>query len=360
VKIGPYHVVGPHDDDHEPDVLVLDTNVAIDIERFYFGRGGVDSAALRALLARFPFEGRRPVKMSYGWAVAEASYVRGRGVDPVTYRSLDYACETVTSWTPDEVQRAFADRRAPVTRDSRWPRKVALPREPVDPRVLLVAPYGALLMLAHLDAHRSTGPHRDGEALLREYVRWLTDELGVRQAYPMTLASGIFVGTGQSNESARRVLKISGAPDPDRLASTAWNAAWDVLLTSLGEGLTYGLAPVAAGRLHKIVTRNVDPINLRRDVEARVIVDTGRSRIPFVSSRVDVSKRANQWAVSEILEMDPIEAYRRHQRSPEAMLRQAASAVAQLEERVGVTQRLSFDGWKLGSSSQGGDRRRGA
>jgi hypothetical protein len=347
VEIGPYHIVGPHDDEQEPDVLVLDTNVAIDIERFYFGRGGVDPIALRALLERFPHRGTRPVQFSYGWAVAEASYVRGRGVDEVKYRSIDYACDVIANWSPEDVQRAFDDRRPPVARDKRWPRRVPLPDNPADPRVALVAPYGALLMLAHLDARRSTGHRQDGEVALREYVRWLTDELGVRQAYPMTLASGIFVGTGLSNESARRVLKISGAADPDRLASTAWNAAWDVLLTSLGEGLTYGLAPVAGGRLHKVVTRNVDPINLRRDIEARVIVDTGTSKLPFVSSRVDVSKRANERAVTEILEMDPLEAFSRHQRSPEAMLTQAATAVAQLEERMGVSQRLSFDGWNL-------------
>lgn len=345
MRVGPYHIVGPHEDEREPDILVLDTNVAIDIERFYFGRSGVDCEALLMLLERFPNTGRSAVNFQHGWAVAEATYRRGKGTDDIRYRSMEYACSTVLSWSPDRVKKAFESRRPPADGDRRWRRGVPFPDDTGDPRAFLVGPYGAILKLMDIESKRSQWRSKGPRFALEEYVGWMTEVLGVRQVYPLTLAAAVLVGTGVSNESARRVMKLGAGSGPDDMAARAWNAAWDVFITSLSEGLTYGLAPVPAGKLHKVLTRNIDPVNLRRDVETRVIIDTGSHRIPISEGNFDGSKKVDQGDVKRIMSLDPSQMISRESRDPDKMIAQMVAAVDDLERDMGVSNRIAFDGW---------------
>ncbi len=88
-SVGPYRIIQSIAG-AEPQCLVLDTNVAIDVERFCFGSGRVDRLALKGLLDRYPaapnyrglgvtrWDLHAEVEINYGWAVGEATFPSNR------------------------------------------------------------------------------------------------------------------------------------------------------------------------------------------------------------------------------------------------------------------------------------------
>src|SRR5919107_6224669 len=111
-EIGPYLVVLAHQElAAEPTAFVLDTNVVIDMERFYFGHPSMRLTAggesvhtgredLRRLLTTF---GMRPsgrnVDLSYGLAACEIGVRRDGRVDASAYRSAVHAAQEIVEWT---------------------------------------------------------------------------------------------------------------------------------------------------------------------------------------------------------------------------------------------------------------------
>lgn len=191
-----------------PKRLVLDTNVAIDIERFYFGSGHVDRSALRALLDKFPaapthmgrvrsaWDLAAEVDITYGWAISEATFARTGQHDAARARRMRHALKTVLGWDPHRIDREFANRHPPVNRDSEWPR-VGLPIEDDvhHPGILVAPAYGALLYLCRLDSTRSRWRSRPTEDVFAEFYAWLSDELGIRGAYEIAAGIDFLVGS---------------------------------------------------------------------------------------------------------------------------------------------------------------------
>jgi hypothetical protein len=332
-------------------MLILDANVLIDLRNFYFGEGFSDRDSLRALLLRYPHASRSSVEINYGWATTELSWVRGHGHDPSRHRRLVHAASQVLSWDAERVEMEFAMRQPPAHRDRAWPRRVPirLADDVADPRVMLIAPYGALMYLLMLERRRQERKSLGREWALKSYVTWMSETLGVRMAYPMALAIGLLAGSAQSQRQARSVLKLSGSESVDELCEKAWNVAWDITMTSLGEGISYGLLPGIRPTASALVTRDADPWILRSATETRAVIDDGTQKIPMSAFGMELHDSVTESVVDKLFEFDPIDSRDRLGRSPAAVLRQAVATVDALEQELGVTKRTLGDSWMLDS-----------
>ncbi|MCL2422664.1 MAG: hypothetical protein FWD11_02030 [Micrococcales bacterium] len=347
-SIGKYKLVGPvAETDFTPDQIVLDTNVLIDMRDFYFGEGRTPPE-LKDLLLEFPWRASRNVTdIRYGWAVAEASWVRGSGIDPVMRRRLVYAADQVLSWDTDRIIKEFSERRPPVARDKVWPR---VPFEDAgdgaDPRLFLLTYYGSLLYLLSLEKELRANKPKDRLGAIGQYVDWTTNQLGVRSSYPLNLACMLLAGDGASQDIVRKIFKFKDSASPEEWSEKAWNVAWDILMVSLAEGLSYGLLTPDMSRKTVLVTRDADPALLRLGAEVRLLIDTGEEIIPF--THIHSTVKVDHGEVRALVDLDPMEELRRQRRNPDDMVNQAATAVYDLETRLGVPALLSYDGWRLG------------
>jgi hypothetical protein len=350
-RIGRYTIVGPHARGQDPDykVLVLDANVLIDIRNFYFGVGPSEKDSLQQLLLRYPKSRRDFIDINFGWATSELSWTRGTGHDPVRHRRLVHAGSQVLSWDAERIEKEFARNRPPVDRDRYWPRRVAIraDQDAVDPRVLVLAPYGALLYLLALEKRREERKSRGRAWALMNFASWMRDTLGVIASYPMSLAIGLLAGNAQSQQQARAVLKLSGSETVDKLAAQAWNVAWDITMTSLGEGISYGLLPGVVPAASALVTRDSDPWILRSASELRLLIDVGREKFPMTAFGMDLHPSVPSSVLEDLFRFDPISSLGRFERDPEAVVRQAAAAVDGLERELKLTRRTMHDSWML-------------
>ncbi|MGN8048408.1 hypothetical protein ACTJKO_01870 [Curtobacterium sp. 22159] len=323
-------------------MLILDTNVAIDIERFYFGEVR-PSADLRELLLAFPNRGRfeHTVDINYGWAVAEATWSRPkRTVDVLRYRRMTHALGTVLDWSPDEVRRAFEARVPPADRDRAWPRKVPLPRiaDIPSPEAAISVNYGVLLKTLHVASSYKGLRGKAAERALGEVVDWTRDTLGVFDTYGVQVAVDLLCGDAQRKGAAQRLLKHSGPATAARLRERASNAAWDLLFTRLCDGYTFGLLPMERSATANVVTRNVDLPYLRSIVETLAVFDLGRrsEKAPMSKMTASLASHVDPAAVRGIIEggLDSVASLARFRRDPEEIARQADAAIADLERAL--------------------------
>lgn len=222
-EVGRYRIIGPHhDSDHDPRLLLLDTNVLIEIEHLYFG-SRKPHPDLRLLLERFPNAqhslrtlSKEPVDLNYGWAAIEAAWRRGRGPDPVAWRRAVHAVSIVVQWDAAGIERAFTARRPPSSRDRTWPPALPAASAIPDPRPVIVPIYGSLMRLLSILQEgarlRSKGPLW----AVRQYVDWCRHEFGIQASYPLSLAIALLAGDADEKNKIRAVFKLSGSENAER------------------------------------------------------------------------------------------------------------------------------------------------
>jgi hypothetical protein len=340
-EIGPYQLVGVDAERQiQPAAIILDTNVAIDIERFYFGESTIDRDALKALLLTFPYNRSGPtVDLNYGFAMAETSWARDGTFRSKKVRSLRHAVTEVLDWSPVEVERAFANRNPPVNRDKRWPTKVPEPGIAElggHPLPILLNSYASLLYLRHLDSTRREWRGRGTKWAFINYIEWLNDSLGIRGAYEIAAGVDLFFGNEVRQNAVRRLLKIGGNEAPDELADRTWNAAWDLLFVRLTDGATFGLLPIdRPPRITCLVTRNFDPGLVRSASKIASVVSGTKEPAAFVMSSWSESEKIDS-EIMNIVEQDHVTSYSRMNRDVGDLMTQGLSALRQLESEIGV------------------------
>ena len=344
-SIGEYQLIGPHvKQATTPDILILDTNVLIDIEDYYFK--GIKPARIGALLREFPNVGLQATDINYGWAVAEITQRRGEPVDFHARRRLTHAAKSVIEWNLDQVEHNLSNRHAPVNRDKRWPKKAIDKTDAVgDPRVAVLPHYGALLFLMKLNSERRSWRGRDPLWPLEQYVAWVDDTFGIRSSYCLHLAVSLLVGSAEAKSDATRIFKLSGSEGPEELAQKSWNVAWDITMLASVEGMTYGLFPDRKIKSANLVTRDADPVLLRIASEVRVMIESDQSRVPMSLIGYESNRKVSRERLDALLQFDPVESMRRLSRNPDEVVSQAATAVSSLEQELGLERHFSFDGW---------------
>ena len=348
-EIGPYRLIGVGEDaSYEPEVLIMDSNVAIDIEGFYLGNDRLTKSDrltkehLRDLLLVYPWHEskRRTVNLIYGWVSCENAWRRDGSFDAPKVRTLRWAVEKVIHWDEARIAREFSQSRSPSTRDKDWPKKAYLPEEDDVPVPLpdFFSCYTAVLYLCHLYRTREEGGEKRA---VETFTRWIRDTLGVIGSYEQALAVSLFVGGFDDELAARKLLKLklNASSGPDEIADGAWGAAWDISFLRAAEILHYG--HLQAPQRTYLLTRDMDPWLLRQKSEIKALIDTGESQHPFVLSTWDpVKSRISQyWTTEEfhdLLHMDPELSYARLGRNAGNLLRQTFDVLADVEALMGL------------------------
>jgi hypothetical protein len=270
MAIGRYTLVGPQaTTGFAGGRLLLDTNVVIDVEHFYFrpnrDRAVVDDVA--ALLSEYQRLARqRPygVEAVYGFGLAESAWKRGQVLDRVLFRRMKHAADTAFGWSADELADHLANPRPPVTRDKAWRSSaVPLPARPDTdgPATQLMPTYAALLHLRWLDSRRSSWKQKGGLHALDLYADWVCNTLGLFAAYEIQLGIDLLLGRDNRRNKARAFLKIGGGEPADTIADRCWNAAWDLFFLRSTESATFGLGDFRSMERKPtvLVTRDPDP-----------------------------------------------------------------------------------------------------
>ena len=203
------------------NLLVLDTNVVIDMATFYFTgpRGRRVRPDLHALLSQFPdVRVGSKVDIKYGFAVEEASWVRGVGRNRADYRRLMHAASTMIEWTRSEVEKTFANRHPPANRDKAWSSRVSLSAAEellsIPPHWLLPT-YACFLYLCRLDRTRDRWRNKDRSVVMAQYVEWMVDDLGALDVYAVQLGLDFLLGNHERLNGVRALLERAGNEAPD-------------------------------------------------------------------------------------------------------------------------------------------------
>jgi hypothetical protein len=338
----------------EPTAFVLDTNVVIDIEHFYFGHPSMRMAAagkparteredLRRLLATFALQAAGgSVDLLYGLAACEIGVRRDGSIDASAYRSAVHAAQVVVEWTGRHIDRAFANRHAPISRDATYLR--SRPRPPMqhsDVMTIIGPSYGALLKISHLCRPGLQRGSRQARNRIEEYISWMLDTLGVCLPYETRIAIAMMAGSPDAERMARMLMKYGGGTNADLLADNAWNTAWDLCFLRMAEGHTFGMTPKNGGNeVTALVTRDHDPTWLRAAGSIRALLNPGQDpHMILTEVKLDVCADAVGDEIAELVEkrLGGILTPERLLRDRDDMSRAALRAVADLEREIGVT-----------------------
>jgi hypothetical protein len=350
--IGPYRVVTAHQElAAAPTAYVLDTNVVIDMERFFFGHASMRLAPgepsharredLRRLLAEFAVRLHGgSVGLRYGLAVCEAGVKRDGSFNLSGYRTTFYAARTMVEWTESQIDRAFSNRHAPVSRDRTYLASRPRPPMPHTAVMELIGPsYGALLKISDLSKRRDNRP---ATRRIEEFLDWMMDTLGVCLPYETRVAVAMMAGTPEAKGKAQKLLKFSGSGDPDKMADNAWNAAWDLWFLRESEGHTFGMLRAqheGASEVTALITRNYDPLWLREAGSIRATIDDGEQLHVLTEVRFDIRVGAIGEKICELLDdrLGRARSAVRMMRDPDEVSRVALEVVSDLERQIGVT-----------------------
>lgn len=346
-----YHLIGANEEVDEKLLryVILDSNVALDISRTFY-RGQRDEMRRRAisdLLKKFPSEEksrRKFVDINYGWALMETCISRSGVLDLSKYSRIKFALDEVLDWSSSEVDARLRGHQ-PLSRYSKSFKNNY--NRPVDQaydgpmeegrvrNTIICGHYGPILKIRQLLGRSDL----DGPEKYRNFVDWVTDDLGVRSAYPLQLALSLFVGNNTDARGAKKLIKFGGAEDPDKSAELAWNAAWDALFTGLTEGFTYNLLSEAPPQgATALATANRDPVYLRQNASLKVLIDGGNIKLPMLEYTANMM---DKYANSDVLMYradDPTESLLRAMRDPIEVTEGARRAVFDLESKMHISE----------------------
>lgn len=350
--IGHYRVFGQNRGSvARPEQLTLDTSVAIDIERFYFGLTEHHRDDLRRLLSAFSTDfGLRGCKKMYGFANLEVLWNRTGPPNTQRARQLSWAVWNVLGWEADRVEREFSNRHPPVNRDKHWPAMAP----PVDlathwhPLQYLMGIYAPLLYIYHLERSKDTWRQKGPAHALDVMRSWMRDDLGSVGAYEYSLAIDVFLGGDEARGAARKLLKLGHRGGPDEVADRLWHAAWDIFFTRWTDG---GLMMRHTGGIHPriaCVTGDKDPWNIRLRRQSKLTVGAPNSSGDdmnvlslLVYEGSSLNPKLNADTVNSVFrvrdeEFEVNQMHSRLNRNPDDVFSQGLIALRELESKVGL------------------------
>jgi hypothetical protein len=206
--------------------VLLDTNVLIDMERFFY--------------SSIPTELRRDLHMLLlalsdkevlpGLALLESS--RGRLTAPVDYTKIarsQYAFRIMSRWSPEELVKMFARDRPPA---DLYPSPPALKPSELHTGgglmfdLMQIGGLVALLKVQTLTPHnRSFAGPDERLAALRKFANWATNFLKFVMPHEFQIAHDWFVGPPDRRTYVQRLLRFG---HKDAIRAT-WAAVWDLL-----------------------------------------------------------------------------------------------------------------------------------
>lgn len=270
MRIGAYSLISAEADDGTmPKCAVLDTNVVIDMEHFYFNQTSEEERqSLKDLLL---YLDKNRIDPCIGFALLESCHQWRSGFDENNFQRKRYVAETMLQWDKVMIEKQFSNHHPLANRDKKCRDRPYQTR--IDPLAYgfngiisdftqFAIHYASLLKIMLLAQKMNTDNRL---MMLAEYVSWVNDQLGATSAYELQVAIDILTGNGNRAEQARRLIKYSGNESIDDLSHKAWNAAWDCYFMSVTDAhearLEYETGMSSRDTVQ--ITRNIDPLWLR-------------------------------------------------------------------------------------------------
>ncbi|PLS24537.1 hypothetical protein BLI708_10275 [Bifidobacterium imperatoris] len=290
------------------ECAVLDTNVVIDMELFYFNQTSEKNRQSLKDLLLYLVKDR--VELSIGFALLESCHQWRSGFDENNFQRKRYVAEVLFQWDENVIERQFANRHPPVSRDKKWRDRPYQTR--IDPLAYgfdgtisdcaqFAIHYASLLKIMLL-AQKMKADNRLN--LLAEYVSWVNTRLGTLSAYELQVAVDMLVGSTSRSEQARKLIKYSSNESIDDLSRKAWNAAWDCYFISVTDAYEAGLEYETGMPKRKtvLVTRNIDPVWLREKATLSDVENEEYSLpVPKIECTLDLRKGITESKVLSIL-----------------------------------------------------------
>ncbi|WP_129903179.1 hypothetical protein [Bifidobacterium pseudolongum] len=339
-RIGKYSIITTGEFEIEKaDILMLDSNVLIDIDKFYYM--GV-SEPTRESLRKLLYRARNVREVDFFVALRETCIKREEH-DLLHAKRMIHAVKMVWDKSDDARERMFSNRHSPVKRDKRWQKgKVSVEEERMVPAGLpdeFWVFYGSFLHLIML--YESIGV-RQREELFIKHCQWTRDELSCVSAYPRMVARSLLLGKAQESNRARALLKVDKKNLP--IENKAWNAAWDCYFMFTLDGYRMGSRDVV-GEARKgnpmkvaLVTAK-DQVWIDSIASYRGALWLGDMCIPFVENTSGIREGAKAVAEEEAQE-DSITIARRL--GDEHNIKTAYKAISDLESDLDITYRTIF------------------
>ena len=282
-----YEIVAPRvgGPDHP---YMLDTNVFIDMERFYDGKmtNPADKENLLRLLLYLNDRDIIP-----GAAIYESSQSKlGTVRDLNQRRHSVMAYQHLISRAPDDLLRIFKSSEPPVQLLSDLPSEIpgfdkVAPRdnELAAQQSVHSVTYAAFLKILQLTPPSRSFPSNQSRfAAWQEFMRFAIDEMPLVFGYEMVIADKWFLGS-RSAKNMDPILKLlKFKREPMARAHAAWGAAWDIFFLYFAHGLIPG------GEAPAVVTADrALPILAGSALFGEVTVDSNGGFLQSVSAEPD-------------------------------------------------------------------------
>ncbi|PLS28553.1 hypothetical protein CGZ88_0715 [Bifidobacterium anseris] len=288
-RIGKYSIIknGEFKQD-EADVVILDSNVLIDIDKFYYrGASSQSREDLRALLHEF----RKVDDLDYRYALMETCFkrtkcdaahavrmrnaIREMWIEDLEKIDMMLACESVIAGEGEV-------RSENLFMESIFANIIKLPD-------VFYVMYGTNLHMIMMYEKNQ----KDRGKAYSEHCRWVREELNCVSAYPRMVARSLFLGQSEENGRARALLKI----DKKRMSieDKAWNSAWDCFFMFVLDAYRMGEVGIVDEKWEGLPARVV--LITARD---QVWIDSmshfcgygqkGKKKLPFLQNTLHIRK----------------------------------------------------------------------
>lgn len=254
--------------------LILDTNVVIAMEKFYY-RPHKMLPLHRQAMADFLINiiGADPVP---GFGIQEAcwDYSKSR-VNSKQMEKLERAINDIYTWDKDIILRH--SRSSGIKYDEVITRsainKTESHSQDFDSNPLLLGSYATLLKIYLLNRKKSTVP---GMKLFKELVEFMDKTLGLIHSLELQLAVDYFLASSSKSEYVQKLLKFSSK---DALHAI-WGASWDIFFLRALQNSFYDKGHGLVNP--KLVTADKALAQLADYITLSAVIDDGEVRIPVL------------------------------------------------------------------------------
>lgn len=207
--------------DYRFNSLILDTNVVINLERFYYTPHKMDLKKKQAVI-EFLINNRRKDKV-IAFGVMEATWdFKKACYDELKRKKIDCAIGELFKWNRKQILKHSESEGNPsalntTINDSRIDSLIF----GEVPHLFRISSYALILKLKLLNRKKQKGREL---SLLKEFVRFMIEDIGLIHAIELNMAYDYLLGSSTRSEYVQKILKFNSKNE----LFTTWNACWDL------------------------------------------------------------------------------------------------------------------------------------
>lgn len=281
--------IGVFDDkDYEEFSLIVDTNIAINLEKFYYkpssliqnGNNISNEKKTKKWLATIEFLIRNLDKDTiFGFALQESCWdYETRCINDNQYKKMEYALEAENNWTiTDILQRAYSNGEISnihIQRNKVNNISTLIDQKESNP--LMLGSYACVLKIMILQCSIK---NKGRESCYTEFIQFMTKELSAIHAIEANIATNYFLGEPEMQELGDKIFKFGSKKIPVLL--NAWNTCWDIFYLRAFQ-LAYFGNEIDAYR-PKLVTADKGIINIASMISLECVINDKQGYLPLLS-----------------------------------------------------------------------------